>query len=363
MTYEIAIEADSHSTSAVVIDSGGAAHWSWSEWVPEGSRVVVVADPAVHSFTEAVLEGLNKAGIVYSVLWMAIPETEKSLLTVEKLYRQLGERHVTRDSVIVAVGGGVLTDVVGYAAATYLRGLQWIAVPTTLLAQVDAAIGGKVAVNTEFGKNLVGAFHLPRIVAIDPGALATLPLREWQAGVGEVVKSALIAGPPLLDFLTRGCPPLGHMNTWWEEVISETAALKARIVSEDLYEHNARMFLNFGHTAGHALENFLGYGTLTHGEAVVLGCLVALNLSETILGLDPAVAEVMRDWMGRWDLPTVAPLFDPDALVNIMAQDKKARAYGLQWVLLENIGMPRVVRNVPPDAISAALKTIQSAGA
>ncbi len=358
MRYDIAIESDSHSVSTVIIGGGGARTWPWGEWL-QGRPVLMVADPAVRDFAQILLQGVQDGGEACAVVWLQIPESEKSLATIERIYREMGTRHVTRDTVIVAVGGGVLTDVVGYAAATYLRGLPWIAVPTTLLGQVDAAIGGKVAVNTVFGKNLVGAFHLPQVVAIDPSALSSLPVREWRAGVGEVVKSALIAGGPLLEQLQGGCPALGTIDPWWDTVISQTAAMKAQIVSEDLHEQNVRMHLNFGHTAGHALENYFGYGTLTHGEAVGLGCLVALHLSETVLCLDPSVAKMMRQWMSRWELPTTAPRFDPDALVDIMAQDKKARAYGLQWVLLEKVAAPKVVRDLPVGAIAAALETIQ----
>ncbi len=359
MNYEIAIESHSDNVSHVIIGDHTLPAWPWVSWVRPGSPVVVVADERIRGRADAILQGLEAAGFE-AVLWVvSIPEQDKTLQTVESLYHSLGEHRVTRDTTVVAVGGGVLTDLVGYVAATYLRGLHWIAVPSTLLAQVDAAIGGKVAVNTSFGKNLVGAFHLPDVVAIDTDLLSTLPAREWQAGVGEVLKSALIAGPPLSEHLVGRLARLGAMDSWWAAVIGETAALKARIVSEDLYENGTRMFLNFGHTAAHALENYLGYGTLTHGEAVGLGTLVALKLSEEILGMPRLVELQARDWMAQWELPTRAPQFDSAALVGIMRQDKKARAFGLQWVLLSDLGQPQVVRGVPDALVVEALKVIQ----
>ncbi|MCY0908864.1 MAG: 3-dehydroquinate synthase [Sulfobacillus thermosulfidooxidans] len=357
--HEISIEAQSRAISHVVIGHQTLAGWPWTSWIPKGSPVIIVADERVQPVAQSVQTRLG-AEDVKTLLWtVTIPEQDKNLQTVNTLYQRMGESQVTRDTVVIAVGGGVLTDLVGYVAATYLRGLRWIAIPTTLLAQVDAAIGGKVAVNTAFGKNLVGAFHLPSIVGIDTAVLETLPLREWQAGVGEVLKSALIAGPPLSDALSSELPPLGTMNDWWAAVIGETAALKARIVSEDLYERNTRMFLNFGHTVAHALENYFGYGTLTHGEAVGLGTLVALDLSEKVLNMPRWVEEQARTWMARWTLPSRAPAFDSQKLMGIMAQDKKARAFGLQWVLLADIGKPQVVTSVPTDVVLDSLQVIQ----
>ncbi|WP_028963095.1 3-dehydroquinate synthase [Sulfobacillus thermosulfidooxidans] len=360
MNKAIVIESQSYQKSEVMIGHETLSVWPWSSWLPENAPVVMVVDPKLETQIEPLVSAIEKSRQAHmTVVPRTIAEHDKTLETVAALYRDFGKHRVTRDTVVVAVGGGVLTDLVGYVAATYLRGLRWIAVPTTLLAQVDAAIGGKVAVNTEFGKNLVGAFHLPAIVAIDTAMLSTLPLKEWRAGLGEVIKSALIAGGHLYESVQQKQEPLGDLTPWWAFVIAETAALKARIVQADLYEHNQRMFLNFGHTAGHALENYFGYGTLSHGEAVGLGTLVALSLSERVLGLRKAVREQVMGWLRQWGLPTKSQPFDPAKIYEIMAQDKKARAYGLQWVLLKDIGDPLVTRQVDSQQVMEALEEIQ----
>lgn len=359
MSEEIVIESRSSQESHVVIGHQMLGKWPWPTWLQQDIPVVVVVDPQVEQYLESLILTLRTGSRSVTVLSRTITEHDKTLETLAQLYRDFGEHRVTRDTVIIAVGGGVLTDLTGYAAASYLRGLRWIAVPTTLLAQVDAAIGGKVAVNTEFGKNLVGAFHLPEIVAVDTSLLCSLPLREWRAGLGEVIKSALIAGDALYEWVKDNREPLGEITPGWSAIIAETAALKARFVQMDLYEKNERMFLNFGHTVGHALENYFGYGTLSHGEAVGLGSLVALRLSERLFALDHAVRDEVKTWLIRWGLPVKAQPFDPAVLMNIMFQDKKARAFGLQWVLLKDIGRPAVVRNVDKDLVTEAFNVIQ----
>lgn len=360
MHEEIRIESKSYQTSQVIIGHGVLETWPWANWISSQTPVVMVIDPNVEKPAQG-LAGMIQQTCGGSVtrLSRSISEHGKTLEQVAVLYRALGELQVTRDTVVVAVGGGVLTDLVGYTAATYLRGLKWIAVPTTLLAQVDAAIGGKVAVNTEFGKNLVGAFHLPAVVAVDTTMLASLPLREWRAGVGEIIKSALIAGGDLYDSISEKRESIGQITPWWAALIAQTAAMKARVVQADLYEQNQRMFLNFGHTAGHALETYFGYGTLSHGEAVGLGTLVALRLSERVLDLNPSVRKQVIEWLTQWGLPCRSQPFDPGEVLAIMAQDKKARATGLQWVLLKDIGYPVVTRDVDLSLILESLKEIQ----
>jgi 3-dehydroquinate synthase len=292
-----------------------------------------------------------------------VSEAEKNLHTVDRLYQNLSQGGVTRDTVLVAVGGGVLSDVAGYVAATYLRGLPWIAVPTTLLAQVDAAIGGKVGVNTEWGKNLVGAFHLPQDVVVDVQTLSSLPVDQWRAGLGEVIKSALIAPDPLFSLLDGEQLALGQPNDAWQHVIQETAMVKIRIVREDLFESGPRMYLNFGHTVGHALERTLGYGRLLHGEAVAIGSLIALRLSEQRLGLDPGVRENTVRWLKRWHLPTQWPsMASPDAVWEAVFADKKARRGGVNWVLLAKVGQPQIVSHITREEFDQAVRSLQASG-
>ncbi|PSR24136.1 MAG: 3-dehydroquinate synthase [Sulfobacillus acidophilus] len=313
-----------------------------------GTRRLIVADEALGA------EAQHLADMVEAdqKLTVNMSEEAKTLNTVGQVYAWLGRVNATRDAVVVAAGGGVCTDLVGYAAATYLRGLSWAAVPTTLLAQVDAAIGGKVGVNTEWGKNLVGAFHLPRFVVVDPDFLSTLPVRQWRAGLGEVIKSALIRGGWLYEHLDsvrlKDIPA-------WRETIYQTVKVKVDIVNQDLYEEGPRMFLNFGHTVGHALENLLGYGTLTHGEAVGLGTLVALVLSERVRGLATEVRQQVMTWMGHWGLPTRLEPIQFTPLWEQMHRDKKARVSGLTWVLLDGVGSPCLVKDVPEAVVREAV--------
>lgn len=331
-----------------------------ADWAPQvsqlGPRRVLVGDARIARHLAAVGDALG----VEAVLPLSISEAEKTLGKVAEVYAWFGAQGVTRDVVVVALGGGVLTDLVGFAAASYLRGLNWVAVPTSLLGQVDAAIGGKVAVNTAWGKNLVGAFHLPELVVVNSGFLATLPVREWRAGLGEILKSALIRGGWLFERLGSLFLPEGPAQDLgaWEPIIHETAAIKVDLVNQDPFEHGPRMYLNFGHTVGHALENLLGYGALSHGEAVGLGSLVALRLSEEHLGLSPQVRATVLRWMRAWGMPERMPAVDFEALWQQLYRDKKARASGLTWVLLEAVGRPALVRELPRELVERVVEEL-----
>lgn len=332
-------------TSVVVLDE------SWPDRIQSlGPRRLLIADARLKNWSDWVRERVQ----VEDLLELPVTEQIKTLSTVQAVYAWLGKVGATRDTVIVALGGGVLTDLVGFAAATYLRGLPWVAVPTSLLAQVDAAIGGKVGVNTHWGKNLIGGFHLPRVVAVDPRFLSTLAPREWRAGVGEVMKSALLQGGWLYE-------ALAHLNLDeepienWAPIVRETAKIKTALVNKDLYEDGPRMYLNLGHTVGHALETLMGYGTLSHGEAVGLGTLVALILSERVRGLNPEVRSTVVEWMQRWGLPTQIPAIDFSRLWEQLQRDKKARTQGLTWVLLDQVGQPTLVSNVAREVVQSVI--------
>lgn len=345
--HEFAIQSHRTSRSTVIIDG------SWREGIRDlGPRRLLIADAQLESWVSGVAAAIQADG----VLTMPMGEHQKSLATVNDLYEWLGAQGAMRDTVVAALGGGVCTDMVGFAAATYLRGLTWAAIPTTLLAQVDAAIGGKVGVNTPLGKNLVGAFHLPRIVAIETEFLATLPRREWKAGVGEVLKSALIQGGWLYDALDRA--PLMQVADW-ADIVRETAHIKVDVVNQDLYENGPRMYLNLGHTIGHALENLLGYGAMTHGEAVALGTLAVLRLSEETQGLSQSVRQRVLGWMARWGLATRMPTVDFGKLWEQLHRDKKARSQGLTWVLLRDLGDPVLVQNLEEALVRSVVEELQ----
>jgi len=267
-----------------------------------------------------------------------ITEARKTLAEVDAMCEALSTKGIGRDGYLVAVGGGVLTDLAGLAAALYLRGVPWVSVPTTLLAQVDAGLGGKTGANLKGGKNLVGAFHQPRLVICDPQLLATLPERELWSGLAEVVKCALLEGGELLATTERNLErAAGGDAAALAPLIEGAVRLKARIVAADEKEGGPRAFLNLGHTVGHALEAATDYGRFSHGEAVALGLRGMLALSETMPDRDRALRLVERL---RIDADRVLDASQREAALQAMARDKKARRGAVRFVLLDRIGEP-----------------------
>ena len=281
-----------------------------------------------------------------------IAESVKTLLEVEAMCEALAAKGIGRDGHLIAVGGGVLTDLAGFAAAVYLRGIPWVSVPTTLLAQVDAGLGGKTGANLVSGKNLVGAFHQPRLVICDPEVLSTLPERELWSGLAEVVKCALLEGGELLDRAERGLESAARGDAAALAPLIEGAVrLKARIVAADEREGAQRAFLNLGHTVGHALEAATGYARFTHGEAVALGLRATLALSGTMPDRDRALRLVERL---RVEAARTLDAAERESALQAMARDKKARRGAVRFVLLDRIGEP-VLREVTSADCSRAL--------
>ncbi len=286
-------------------------------------------------------------------------ERAKTLRSLSGLYDAFAGRGVDRATTIVGFGGGVVGDVAGFAAASYLRGLTYVQIPTTLLAQVDSAIGGKVGVNLAAGKNLVGAFHPPALVLADPTVLATLKRREFRAGLYEVVKYGVIASRPLFDRVSKDVRMLLARNAAvLAPVIAECCRIKAHVVGADEFESGPRRVLNFGHTIGHALETVTSYGRFRHGEAVAHGMLAAAHIS-TSRGLMPrndrdALGDVIRR-LGP--LPAVADLTMSDVL-DATAHDKKRVAGTLHFVLCAGIGRTEIVRDVTRAELTSALRAI-----
>jgi 3-dehydroquinate synthetase len=281
-----------------------------------------------------------------------VSEAQKTLAEVEAMCEVLSARGVGRDGYVVAVGGGVLTDLAGLAAALYLRGVPWVSVPSTLLAQVDAGLGGKTGANLRSGKNLVGAFHQPRLVVCDPRLLATLPPRELWSGLAEVVKCALIDGGELLERCERDLDRAAALDVEaLAPLIEGSVRLKARIVEDDEKEGGRRAFLNLGHTVGHALEAATGYGHFTHGEAVALGLRGMLALCGSMPDHDRAVRLVERL---RVTPERVLGAEQREAALLAMTRDKKARRGAIRFVLLDRIGVP-VLREVSAAECRGAL--------
>lgn len=301
---------------------------------------------------------LARLGLAADALHVVPPgEASKSLARCAGIFSALAALRATRDATVVALGGGMVGDLAGFAAACWMRGVRLLQVPTTLLAMVDSSVGGKTAVNLPEGKNLVGAFHQPAAVIADTGTLASLPDRELAAGLAEVVKYAAIADPALMAWLE------GHVQSLLArepealaEAIAASVRHKAAIVARDEREQGERALLNFGHTFGHAIEAEDGYRNWLHGEAVAVGMVQAARLSGA-LGLAPAGdAGRLADLLARFGLPVRGdPAMPVDALIGHMRLDKKAQADGLRFVLWRGVGRADVVAGVTEDAVRGVL--------
>ena len=304
-----------------------------------GRHLGLVTHPElVTPYGSAVAESLRRAGHEVSLLTVPPGEESKSLLEAGRLCREMVRALLDRGSALVGVGGGVIGDLAGFVAAILYRGVPFINLPTTLLAQVDSSLGGKTGVNLPEGKNLVGAFHQPRLVVADVLTLRTLPEREFRSGLAEVVKHGMIADPELFGTLEeRADRILARDPDFLRVIVTRSCAIKAKVVEADEQESGLRAMLNFGHTVGHALEAALGYGSITHGEAVAYGMLVAATLSVR-RGLCPE-ADVgrLRALLERFGLLGAA-VPSPESLETYMVSDKKARDGVLQFVLTRGVG-------------------------
>lgn len=328
-----------------------------------GRRALVVTNPAVGGrYAAALVDGLAAAG--FAVHRVDIPDGEayKTLATVEQICRAAVAAGLERRDFFVALGGGVVGDAAGFAAAAYLRGVDFVQVPTTLLAQVDASVGGKTGVNLPEGKNLVGAFHQPRLVAADVGTLRTLPQRELAAGLAEVIKYGAIADPHLFDFLEDRLEGLlARRLPLLVRIVTRSCQIKARVVAADEREtQGVREILNFGHTVGHAIEALSGYGRYLHGEAVAIGMVTAALLSRRQGKMAGGDVERLVALLRRAGLPTAPPDVDPAELLAVMHRDKKVRDGRLRFVLLEGLGQAFVTSEVPGEWITDVLKEQQA---
>jgi shikimate kinase/3-dehydroquinate synthase len=327
-------------------------------------RVYLVSDSMVHArWGAAAEEALRTAG--FRVVSHVVPagETSKSLETAASLYDWLVSQRAERDEAIVALGGGMVCDLAGFVAATFARGLPLVHVPTSLLAMVDAAIGGKVAVNHKEAKNLIGAFYQPRLVLADVSTLQSLPRRELTAGWAEVIKHALIMDEALLRLLEEKADAIMSLEpTVTTEVISRSIALKGAVVSEDEREETGRRtILNYGHTIGHGLEAAAEYAGMLHGEAVAVGMAGAARISRRLGLLAPELVERQDALIARFGLPLRASGLHPAKVVAAMALDKKVKGGAIRWVLLEGIGRPVIRHDVPPELAEEVVGELLSA--
>ncbi|HET6441405.1 MAG TPA: 3-dehydroquinate synthase [Phycisphaerae bacterium] len=323
-----------------------------------GPKAALVTDSSVAAlYLEPALESLRAAGLEATSAIIPPGEASKTLAQAGELYDRMLRAGLDRGSVVVALGGGVVTDLAGFVAATYMRGIAWIAVSTTLLGQVDASVGGKTAVDHPECKNLIGAFHQPSAVLCDVATLATLPDEELRNGLAETVKHAVIRDPDLFKDLERRADAiLARDPAVLEPIVARNVRIKADVVAADEREADLRRILNYGHTIGHALESLLG---LTHGRAVALGMMAEARLAERRGLVGRAVVERQKALLERFGLPVSLPTgADAERCLAIMRHDKKAEAGRLRFVLPEAIGSVRVVEDVTDDEIRAALLSL-----
>ena len=286
-------------------------------------------------------------------------ETTKTIDTAVSLYDWLMERRAERGHAIIALGGGMVGDLAGFVAATFLRGLPLVQVPTTLVAMADSSIGGKVAVNLPQAKNLIGAFYQPHLVVIDATTLSTLPKRELISGWAEVIKHAIILAPDFFQFLETRIEELTNLEAEaTTEAIRRSGSLKAMVVSEDEKESWRRMILNYGHTIAHGLEAATGYERFLHGEAVAIGMMGAAMLSERLGLISKDVVEQQSDLLLRFGLPTTCPGIDKDGVLRAMELDKKVKEKAVRWVLLQGIGETVLRDDVPLKEVVSVLEEL-----
>ncbi|MPZ22527.1 MAG: 3-dehydroquinate synthase [Dehalococcoidia bacterium] len=326
----------------------------------QARRAFIVSDEVVaQAWGPRALESCRTHGLMAELLTIPVGEEAKSLDGAAKLYDALVEARAERRDVIVALGGGVVGDLAGFVAATYLRGVPFVQVPTSLLAMADAAIGGKTGVNHTRGKNLIGAFYQPLFVLEDPDTLATMPAREFREGWAEIIKHGLIRDADLTEQLAEDIQALQARDpAALTAILSASAAVKATIVSADERESDGRMWLNYGHTVGHAIEAAAGYGRYLHGEAVAVGMLAAATVGERMGLLNSTAVALHFDLVEAYGLPTEVDGLATDAVMEAMTLDKKAQAGTQRWVLLEGLGNPVVRKDVPADVVTEALAEV-----
>jgi 3-dehydroquinate synthase len=327
-----------------------------------GSRAALVSDGAVaRLYAKTVMASLESAGFTVATIEVPEGEAAKTLPIAEHCWNKLLAAGLDRTSTVLALGGGAIGDVAGFAAATYMRGINFVQLPTTVLAQVDASIGGKTAIDHPLGKNMIGAFHQPRLVVVDPAVARTLPEREFRSGLAEIVKHGIVLDAEYFMELERDAQTLLTRElAVLERVIGGSCRLKASVVERDEREAELRHVLNYGHTIGHALEATTGYARFTHGEAVSLGIVAEARLARRLsIASDETVArqERLLEVLG---LPVRATAVDVEPVVSAMARDKKAKDGRIPFVLAPMIGAFRLVYDVPVAEVRAVIASLES---
>jgi len=331
---------------------------------PLGDKILIVSNPQIFRLYGATItDSLQAAGFTVAQCILSAGERYKTLRSVEKIYGCALEHRIERSSTILALGGGVIGDMAGFTAATWLRGIPVVQVPTSLLAMVDAAIGGKTGVNHPQGKNLIGAFHQPRLVLIDPEVLQTLPPREFRAAMAEVIKYGVIWDAELFAQL-EACDRLDHLRYLSPEllhlILTRSCQAKATVVTEDEKEAGLRAILNYGHTVGHAIESLTGYRQFNHGEAVGLGMLAAGAIAVEQELWDQVSCDRQRALVEKAGLPTrLVSSVNEEAVLTALQADKKVKAGRVRFILPTQIGAVTISDQVAPEAVVRSLQILQ----
>ena len=327
--------------------------------VKRGERVMIVTNPTVAQFyLDTVTFALKKRGCEVDHVLLPDGEKYKTLESLNLIFTALLQGNHGRDTTIIALGGGVIGDVAGFAAASYQRGVRLIQIPTTLLSQVDSSVGGKTAVNHELGKNMIGAFYQPSMVIIDTHTLGTLPKREVNAGLAEVIKYGAILDYEFFEWLEAHIDELVALNNEsLQHCIARCCQIKADVVARDETEKGDRALLNLGHTFGHAIETHLGYGNWLHGEAVSTGMMMAAALSEQLGDISVADVSRLEKLLARANLPTLSPdSMQPEDYLPHMMRDKKVLEGKLRLVLLKSLGQAYIATDTDKDLVLNAIK-------
>ncbi len=319
--------------------------------------VVITDENVAEPHAAGLVQSIGDDGTKIDLIVIEAGETSKSIEMADRLWRRLLELGADRKTGIIAVGGGVIGDLAGFIAATFARGLTFIQVPTTLLAQVDSSVGGKVGINLPAAKNMVGAFWQPALVLIDTSVLKTLAEREYRAGLGEVVKYGVILDRQFFAYLEQHVEQLlARDDDVLRHVVARCCRLKADVVQQDEREESGlRAVLNYGHTFAHALETVTGYDQWLHGEAVSMGMICASRLAERLGRIDPSVTRRQLDLLSALGLPVSVPDIDREAAIAAMRRDKKVAHGRLRFVLPTRLGHVELVGDVPPQAVLAAM--------
>lgn len=330
-----------------------------------GKKVLLVSSsPIFRHYGERAIASLQSAGFEVTPCILPAGEQYKTLNSVQKIYNAALDKRLERSSTMVALGGGVIGDMTGFAAATWLRGINFVQVPTTLLSMVDASIGGKTGVNHPKGKNLIGAFYQPQQVLIDPQVLNTLPPREFRAGMAEVIKYGVIWDAELFAQM-EACKRLDQLRYLKEgllqEILNRSCQAKADVVSKDEKEAGLRAILNYGHTIGHAVESLTGYKVVNHGEAVAIGMVAAGQIAVHLKMWDRADAERQDALIKKAGLPTQLPAgVEIEAIIDSLQTDKKVKAGKVRFILPTQIGTVTITDQVPSEVIRQVLRDLQT---